>query len=326
MKIVLAGAVSSTLTTLKKLIEHEMDVVGVLGYEPESTKNVSGYSLLQPVASANALAYMPFSKINDAKVVEQLKDWQPDIIFIVGLSQLVKDEVLNIPPKGIVGFHPTALPKGRGRAPIAWAVLKEKQVGANFFIMDSGVDCGDILVQELFPVEENDYAEDIEIKISKAIEIALDRLLPILKKGIIKAQAQNEDEASYYGRRAPNDGCINWNNAATDIYKLIRASSRPHPGAFTFSGDTKVIIWKAEIENTIDYTGVVGRILQENDKGHLLVQTQEGLLWITEYEVYDFENNIIDKPLKVGQMLGYYSNLEIYKLKREINKLKKLLR
>jgi len=325
MKIVLAGAVSSTLTTLKKLIEHKMEVVGVLGYEPESTRNVSGYSLLQPIARANNIAYMPFSKINDAKVVQQLKNWQPDIIFIVGLSQLVKDEILSIPPKGIIGFHPTALPKGRGRAPIAWAVLKEKLVGANFFIMDSGVDSGDILVQELFPVEDNDYAEDIEIKILKAIEIALDKLLPTLKKGIIKAQTQNEDEASYYGRRTPNDGCINWHNTAKNIQKLIRASSRPHPGAFTFNGDTKVIIWKAEIEKTINYTGVVGRILKQNDKGHLLVQTGDGLLWITEYEVIDFDENILDKSLKVGQMLGYYSDLEIYKLKKEIKKLKKLL-
>ena len=302
-----------------------MNVVGVLGYEPESTKNVSGYALLEPEAENCGLPYRPFLRINDPETARQVREWEPDLLFVVGLSQLVGGSVLEIPKKGVIGFHPTALPRARGRAPIAWAVLGEEEVGASFFLMDSGVDSGPILEQELFAVEEHDYAEDIERKILDAIYVALDRLLPKLKQGVIAAQPQNEDLATYYGRRTPDDGCIDWEKPSEEIYRLIRASSRPHPGAFTFKEDSRVVIWKAKPEAGIKYTGVSGRIVMTNEAGHLLVQTGNGLIWITEYEVVDHENSRTDETLKVGQRLGYNADLELYRLKREINDLKKAL-
>lgn len=325
MRIVIAGAVSSTLTTLKQLIKHNMNVVGVLGYEPQSIKNISGYSLLRPTAEKNNLAYTSFVKINDPEIVKQIKKWKPDLVFVVGLSQLICEEIIDIPPKGVVGFHPTALPKGRGRAPIAWTVLNEKQAGANFFLIDQGVDSGPILEQELFDIEETDYAEDVEIKILEAITKALDKLLPKLKKGIVEVTPQNEKMATYYGRRAPNDGCIDWHKPATELHKLVRASSHPHPGAITFKEDFKIVVWKTKLELNLNYTGVIGRILKINQQQELLVQTGNGLLWISDYQVFDFNDNLIESKLKVGQKLGYYSDIELFKIKAEINKLKKKL-
>lgn len=323
MRIVIIGAVSSTLTTLKQLIHHNMDVVGVLGYEPKSTQNVSGYSLLKPTAESNKIAYRSFVKINDLETIKQLEEWQPDIIFVVGLSQLVGNEILNLSPNGVVGFHPTPLPRGRGRAPLAWSVLKEKQVGANFFLIDNGVDSGPILAQELFEIDENDYAEDVEIKILEAIKLALDGLLPKLKQGILESKPQDASLATYYGRRAPNDGCIDWSKSAIKIHRLVRASSKPHPGAITVKEDFKVVVWKSRLEKDLKNTGVIGRILLTNNQKELLVQTGDGLLWITEYQVFDFDANLVDESLKVGQKLGYYSDIELYKIKAEINELKK---
>jgi methionyl-tRNA formyltransferase len=325
MRIVIAGAVSSTLTTLKKLVEHQMDIVGVLGYEPASLKNVSAYTLLKPVALENDLDYKPFVKINDEAIVEQVKAWKPDLLFVVGLSQLIKDDLINIPTHGVVGFHPTSLPRGRGRAPIAWSIINEKRAGANFFLIDDGVDSGPILAQELFDIEADDYAEDFELKMIDAIQNALDKWLPELKKGIVNAVPQNDAEASYYARRAPNDGCISWNNSAEEIYTLIRASSRPHPGAFTFKENIRVLVWKARPENELKITGVVGRVLDVDENGHALVQTGNGLLWLTEYELYDFDDNQLKEKLRVGQKLGYYTDLEIYRLKKEIKQLKNQL-
>ncbi len=326
MRIVIAGAVSSTLTTLKKLVEHQMDIVGVLGYEPASLKNVSAYTRLKPVALENELDYKPFVKINDESIVAQVKSWKPDLLFVVGLSQLIGDELINSATHGVVGFHPTSLPRGRGRAPIAWAILNEKQAGANFFLIDDGVDSGPILAQQLFDIEDDDYAEDFELKMIDAINKALDNWLPQLKKGVVNAIPQNDEHASYYGRRAPNDGCINWHLSATEIYKLIRASSRPHPGAFTFKENIRVLVWKARPEKTRNITGVIGRVLEVNEKGEALVQAGEGLLWLTEYELYDFDENQLDQNLKVGQKLGYHIDLELFKLKKEIKQLKNKLK
>ncbi|NQY06399.1 MAG: formyl transferase [Flavobacteriaceae bacterium] len=327
MRIVIAGAVSSTLATLNQMIKHGMDVVGVLGYEPESIKNVSGYALLKPIAEDNNLPYKAFYKINDQAIIDQIQEWKPDLLFVVGLSQLVSDQIIQIPTNGVVGFHPTVLPKGRGRAPITWTVLNEKQGGANFFFIGDGVDNGPILEQELFDVSEDDYAEDIELKILEAIANALDRLLPRIKQGDITAIPQDDKKASYYGRRAPNDGLINWQTDANTIYSLIRASSKPHPGAITFKEDLKVIVWRAKLaDKELNYTGVVGRILDANEEDHVLVQTGNGLLWITEYEAYDLEGNKLQQALKVGQKLGYYTDIELFKLKQEIDQLKKALK
>ena len=285
MKIVIAGAVSSTLATLKQLIHHKMNIVGILGYEPPSLNNVSAYTLLKAVALEYGLSYKPFEKINDEHIIKQVKIWQPDLLFIVGLSQLIGDDLKNSSTHGVVGFHPTSLPNGRGRAPLAWSILNEKQAGANFFLIDDGVDSGPILAQELFDIGDDDYAEDIELKMIDAIQIALNRWLPELKTGIIKVIKQDETLATYYGRRAPNDGCISWEASNTEIYTLIRASSRPHPGAFTFIENVKVVVWKARPERTLKVTGVIGRVLDVNINGEALVQAGNGLLWLTEYEL-----------------------------------------
>ncbi|AZJ35043.1 formyl transferase [Tenacibaculum singaporense] len=323
MRIVLAGAVTSTQATLNQLIKHKMDLVGVLGYEPKSLKNVSAYTLLKPIAEEESIPYKGFFNINDPDVVDQIKEWKPDLLFVVGLSQLVKDEIMNIPTKGVVGFHPTNLPRGRGRAPIAWSILNEKKGGANFFLIDSGVDSGPILGQKLFDIEEDDYAEDFELKMLDAISEALEEWFPKLKNGKIEYIEQEHSKATYYGRRAPNDGCINWSQTSKDIYKLIRASSRPHPGAFTFKEDVKIIIWKARIENNSNFAGVIGRVLEVDEDGVALVQTGEGLLSLIDYEIFDLSNNRLNKKLKVGQKLGYYSDIEIFKMKQELEKLKK---
>lgn len=326
MRIVLAGAVGSTLSTLNSLIKHKMHVVGVLGYEPESIKNVSGYQLLKPTAESNDLSYKSFVQINDPSIVEQIEEWNPDLLFVVGLSQIVGEKIINSSKKGVVGFHPTALPRGRGRAPLAWSILEEQVAGANFFLIDKGVDSGSILEQELFEISDDDYAEDVELKIIKAIEIALDRLLPKLKEGRIEATEQDHSKATYYGKRTPRDGWIDWNESASNIHKLIRASSRPHPGARSFKGNFSMIIWKAKLEKGTKIKGVVGRILDVNDQSHLLIQTGEGSIWIQEYELFDFDNNKIQDQLIIGQKLGYYSDIEIFSLKKEINNIKKQLK
>lgn len=326
MRIVLAGAVGSTLSTLSSLIKHGMNVVGVLGYEPANIRNVSGYQMLRPMAESNNLSYRSFVRINDPSIIQQIKDWNPDLLFVVGLSQLVGDKIMDIPEKGVIGFHPTALPKGRGRAPLAWSILEEQVGGANFFLIDKGVDSGPILEQELFSITEDDYAEDVEFKIIKAIEISLDRLLPKLKKGVLDWRNQDHSEATYFGRRTPNDGYIDWTNSAKEIHKLIRASSKPHPGARSFKGNLSVTIWKARLENEKKVKGVIGRVLEINNQGDLLIQTGEGLLWIQEYELFDFDNNKIHEQLKVGQKLGYYSDIEIFSLKKEIDNIKRQLK
>lgn len=316
-RIVLAGSVTSSLTTLKKLVEHKMIVVGVFGYEPGDSSKVSGYVSMKEVCSNNAIPYFPFKKIADIEMRIKLAELAPDLFFVIGLSQLVPKEMLEIAKLGNIGFHPTLLPRGRGRAPIAWLILEEEKGAANFFQMGEGADDGPVFVQVPFEISCDDNAQSVEKKINRSIEIALDEWLPELKKGIWNPIPQDEALASYYGKRTAEDGWIDWNKSAIEIDKLIRASSSPHPGSFTFSKCDRLIIENCSIETNKFIKGVVGRILLSKDSKSL-IQTGNGLLWIFGIKNERGENI----RLKVGEKLGYYVEPEIYEIRKELKIIK----
>lgn len=325
MRIGLIGGVSSTETVLEKLLEHNMNIVAVWGYEPESSKNVSGYVNMKDLANTNNICYFPFSKVNDQNVKQQLTDNDIDLLFIVGLSQLVDKDIIDSSKYGCVGFHPTKLPKGRGRAPLAWLVLSENEGAATFFKINEGTDSGPIYAQASFQIEEYDDAKSLESKILKSIKQALDKWLPLLKNNRLECVPQTEEEATYYAKRTPVDGCINWNDDAKTIDKLIKASTLPHPGAYTFLADFKILIWKSRIVKNQQPKGVIGRIVSF-ENSNPIVQTKDGYLELVSYQVFDYEENLMDKKLNLGNRLGYYDELEIYKLRNEIVLLKKELK
>ena len=324
IRVVLAGSVGSSKVTLQSLLHHNINVVGVLGLSEKVSKHVSGYASLKEIAQNSSIEYYDFDSINKPAVIKKVKDWQPDLFFVVGLSQMVGKELLDISKRGNIGFHPTKLPKGRGRAPLAWLTYKKEVGAATFFLMNNEADSGDIIVQETFYVNENDYAIDVNKKIEDAISRALEKWLPKLLMKEWNPIKQNDDHASYYCRRTPMDGWIDWNKSAKDILHLIQATSRPHPGAYTLIKDYKIIIWRANSGSDENYTGIVGRILKK-ENGHLLIQTGSGLLWVTEWTILPPNNNYIpdEDLLRVGVKLGYYPEFEIYRLVKRINDLEK---
>lgn len=321
IKVALIGAVNSTLATLKSMLVHQVEIACVLGYKVKPHEIVSGYANLEDISVANQIPYKSFWKINSEENVVFLKNYKPDVIFVVGLSQLVSREILDIPTLGVVGFHPTLLPKGRGRAPIAWLILEEKVGAANFFLMSESVDDGPIFVQEPFKIERDDDAGIIEGKIINAIEEALNKWLPKLKAGNWDPIEQDEYEATYYEKRAPEDGYINWSEDAKKIDRLIKASARPHPGAYTFYNDSMIVINNCQIEKNMKIKGVNGRILRIDENKRALIQCDEGLLWI--WELTDDEGKAFFP--KIGQKLGYYVEKEVFFLRKEIKELKEIL-
>lgn len=316
-RIVLAGSVNSSRITLEKLLEHDMNVTGVLGLAPTASRNVSGYFDLETIANDKGLSYNSFEKINSDETVDFLKHCKPDYFFVIGLSQLIRETLLNIPCYGSVGFHPTKLPYGRGRAAVAWLILGEAPAATTFFLMGKGMDDGPILAQNEFDIGDNDYAADVVDKIWDSMSRGLDEMLPKLKKGILEAKEQNHLEATYLGKRNPEDGLINWSDSAYNIYRLIRAVSAPLPGAFTYYHDTKVIIDQAEIITENRYKGVVGSVLLNNDDG-ILIQTGDRHILIKKIRGLD------ENKLRVGQKLGIDLQAEIQKLKQIIHNLENI--
>jgi len=317
-RIVLIGAVDSTELTLSKLIEHSANVVGVFGYESENTDHVSGYVKLADIAASNGYNYFPFKKINEE--TDSIRSLKPDYIFAVGLSQLISTEILEIPSKCCIGFHPTSLPHGRGRAPLAWLILDQQTKGsATFFVLADGVDNGAIVAQKSYSISHQENVASLIDKLALAIASALDELLPSLLSNTLNFVAQDESLATYYEKRSPDDGLVEWGQSADQINRLIRATTKPYPGAYSFVGDQKIIIYEAESFTDRDIKGVVGRIVLLGDNGSFVVQCVESLLRISNYVTTNEW-----KP-RIGVALGYSPQLEIYRLKQRIKKLEQLL-
>lgn len=327
MRIVVAGATISTYQTLEALIRHGADVAGVLQLRPESSHTVTAFTPLNELAESHDIPGMTFRNINDPEIVEQVRQWQPDLMFVVGLSQLVRDEMMAIPKRGCVGFHPTFLPAGRGRAPLAWLTLDGQPGAASFFLIDDGVDSGPIFVQEVFEIASDDYAADVEARLVAATEKALDRWIPELLAGVWNPRPQDEVLATYNGRRSLDDGLIDWHQPSTEIHAVIRAASSPHPGAYTWYQGRKLIVWKAEREEQLPWRGAIGRILLVDSERGALIQTGDGLLWLTQVQFSeDPEPCPAGRALKVGVKAGFVVQDEVAKLRDRVDDLEARLR
>ena len=127
MKVVVIGSVASTERVISKLSEHSINIQLVMGFEPEKTVNVSGWVNLREQARSENIPFCGYRNINAPEHIEDIRRIAPDWIFAVGFSQLVCPEILDIPKCGVIGYHPTELPRGRGRAPLAWLVLNESR-------------------------------------------------------------------------------------------------------------------------------------------------------------------------------------------------------
>jgi len=200
------------------------------------------------LANRYQIKHVKVQNINDESNIRILQQIKPDLILVFGWSQLLKKPILDISRLGVIGTHPTELPKYRGRAPLSWSILKGlKKSALSFFFIEEGVDNGDIVAQQTFEISENDDASSLYEKMTSLGKIMSLELLHQLQTDTIKRIKQNPEQfVENWPKRTPQDGKINWNLPAKVIYDLIRATTHPYPGAFTFFKNKKIIIWKAK--------------------------------------------------------------------------------
>ncbi len=321
-RIVVAGAVGSTERLVKALIRHGAPVGGVMGLDQSARARTSDYRRLDRIAEDADIPYADFLQINAEETVATIRAWQPDLLFAVGLSQIVRPELLRVPRMGCIGFHPTWLPEGRGRAPVVWMALEGRPGAATFFLMNEGVDAGPVLVQEPFRPAQGDDAEAISTKLEAAMDRALDRWLPQLLRGEWNPTVQDENQATYYGRRAPADGLIEWDSSSRAILTLVRAVSRPYPGAYSYFRDQKVVVWRAAAAENMRWRGVPGRLLLRDAQKGWLVATGDGAMWLTELEVVPGrERHTAEELFQVGARLGYVPQNELFRMRCQLTEL-----
>ena len=181
---------------------------------------------------------------NAPEVVARIRALEPDFLFSAMFRRLLKAELLEIPRLGALNLHPSLLPKFRGRSPINWVLVKgERETGVTLHYMVEKADRGDIVAQRRIPIDEEDTALTLHRKAAEAARGLMRETYPLLASGRAPRIVQDSDQASYYGGRKPDDGEIDWTWPARRVYDLIRAVTHPYPGAFTWRGDRRVLVW-----------------------------------------------------------------------------------
>lgn len=258
------------------------------------------------MARSAAIPVHEDSDVNSEATLDAVRSAEPDHVFVVGWSQICREEFLAVPRQGCIGYHPAPLPENRGRAVIPWTILQGRtSTAGTLFWMDKGMDSGDILDQEGFAVDDNETASTLYAKHMAALDEMLQRSIPELVAGSPRRDRQNHADATFCSRRTPSDGVIDWTDDAATIDRLIRASGRPYPGAFTWRKDERVVIWKARLVGPAPYWGTPGQVQALNDEGALIQCGDRQHVLLQEVQVGDSEIPSARSVLRVHEKLGH---------------------
>ena len=190
-------------------------------------------------------------------------------------SYLIKSDLLNLAPLGVIGYHPAALPANRGRHPLIWAlILGLKETASTFFFMDEGVDSGDIVSQYQIKISENDNAGTLYKRITETALEQIDEFVPRLSSDNYQRIPQDHSQANYWRKRGKKDGQIDWRMSATSIYNLVRGLTKPYIGAH-FELDGEIIkVWKTTVVENNKKNIEPGKVLTVDESG-TVVKTGE---------------------------------------------------
>ena len=244
--------------------------------------------------------------VNHPLWVEKIRTLQPDFVFSFYYRHLLGQPILGIPRAGSLNLHGSLLPKYRGRAPINWVLVNgERESGVTLHYMTEQPDAGDIVCQRVVPVLGDDTAPVLNARMVQAAGEMLDEYLPQLLAGTAPRTPQNHREATYFGRRTPADGEIDWSRSSSEIYNLVRAVTRPYPGAFTFRGKTKLIIWTASISEVPAGDAAPGTVLSTEP---LVIACADGAL---EVRIGQAENGLAAKGPRLATDLNIVPGVQL---------------
>jgi methionyl-tRNA formyltransferase len=300
MRVVLFGAGNKGTAILNKLIELKQEVVGVF-YLEEDEHEVIWYEKIKDVASRYNI---PYSFGIPIIINQTLRDWNPDVIFVVGWRYKITKEQYSIPPKGTIVFHDSLLPKYRGFAPMNWAIINgETKTGATMFYIADEIDNGDIIAQKSINITEEDDVKTLDGKITQLYLMLLEgNLFRVESINILTGRIgkpQNHSEATYCCKRIPEDGLIDWNKSAAKIHNLIRGLTYPYPCAYSYLNGQKIMILKSTlVDCNKNYVGYIcGRVTEIMKGKGVKVLTGDGEI-IIEKIMWDNKIVVTDEVVK----------------------------
>lgn len=269
---------------LESLLAGGQDVVGVVTHE-DNPWEFKWFRSIEQLALARGIPVIKPTDPNQPEVLAWAQALKPDAVFSFYYRQMLKAPLLALGRLGAYNLHGSLLPKFRGRAPVNWAILEgERETGLTLHEMTVKPDAGAILAQRAVPIGENDTAQEVFARLVPQARALLDDMVPRIAAGTAERRAQDPSQATYFGGRKPEDGRFSWAWPARRIHNLVRAVTRPYPGAFTTWQGGKLLVWKGRLAAEADARGCEpGTILQTLGQD-VVVATGDGAYRVIEVQ------------------------------------------
>lgn len=246
MRVLFYGTPEFALPTLQALLRHH-EVVGVVT-QPDRPAHRGQRLTPPPVKMRAASAGVPIvqpPRLRDPGWAERLQAFRPDVAVVVAFGQILPGAVLDVPARGSINVHASLLPRYRGAAPVAWAIMRgERVTGITTFQMDEGMDTGPVLLRSApVPIGDDETAGELAARLAV---IGADLLVETLARlDTLRPETQPHDAATLAPRLKKSDGHLDWTRTARELVNTVRGSN-PWPGAVTGTPRGPLTIWRAQ--------------------------------------------------------------------------------
>ena len=307
MRIVFMGTPEFAVPPLEAMIREGYEVVGVFT-QPDRPKGRGNKMTPSPVKTAALQAGIPVFQPEKIRKtgVEDLRSLKPDLCVTAAFGQILSQEVLDIAPRGNINVHASLLPRHRGAAPIAQALMAGEEVtGVTTMWMDAGIDTGDILMQAETRIEETETCGELTARLSLMGAELLIRTLKALEAGTLESRKQDEAQMTYDPMLKKEMGTPDFSQGARRVKGQINGLN-PWPCVSVPMGGEKLKLMRA---TTAEGSGVPGTILRADAKGGLLIACGEGAVRILELQapggkVMKAEDYLRGHQMPVGMSLA----------------------
>ena len=288
--------VKDTSENIIEFIQRELcpvDLIVTIAPKVLENNQVSGYRGLAVMTQKYGIPVFEAASyyLKDDRTAAFFRDNTFDIGIVMGWQRLIPQAVLERFSKGIYGFHGNCgyLPFGRGRSPLNWSIiLGDTRFNLNLFRYDEKPDSPNVFATQMFQINEHDDIRTAQYKNMIVSKNLIRQLVQCyLAGGDIPIRTDSRDYDSWYDKRTPKDGKIDFHLRTREIYNLIRGVAAPFPGAFCYAGESQdpVTVWQAHpFDEMLDFSAYApGEIIDVFD-GKPIVRTVDGSLLIDRYE------------------------------------------
>lgn len=311
MRIVFMGHGKWACETLRALVAGGTQVAAVVcerdefdQKEDEHYQRLAGFGFYESLKEAARQLQLPVEQpedVNSPEFIKKLGRIKPDLIVIVSYHSIIRNAILS--GYKVINAHGALLPFYRERAPINWAIINgEHEAGVTVHEVNEDIDTGDIILQERITISEDDSAIDVLKRSLECYPRLVSKAVGLIGSGKAEKVSQDPFAGSYFPRRKPEDGNIDWSWTARDIYNFIRALTHPYPGAFTSSSGKRVHIWQAENpkDKKARVSPVTGLVFGKTAGGGIKVTTRDSFIIVTRVQIEHENEKNAAESIKLG--------------------------